>query len=66
MAYPYGSWVEVGSSSLPTTMTTSTYNLPGLARFVDPEGSLYLLVEASDTLDGTQIQVDRLALTKPR
>ncbi|HRF58674.1 MAG TPA: S8 family peptidase [Fimbriimonadaceae bacterium] len=65
-SYPYGSWVEVGSSSLPTTMTTSTYNLPGLARFVDPEGSLYLLVEASDTLDGTQIQVDRLALTKPR
>lgn len=66
-SYPYGSWVEVGNMvGLPSTMTTSTYSLPGLARFVDPEGSLYLLVEATDTASGAQIQVDQLAVTKPR
>ncbi len=62
-SYPYGSFVTVGSGACPTSMTTSTFTVPNAARFVDPEGTVYLLITTSNDLPaGAELHIDNARL----
>jgi hypothetical protein len=58
-SYPYGGFVTIGSGAVPLTIGTSTYTVNNPSRFVDPEGTVYLLVTTSaDLAEGTQLRLD--------
>jgi hypothetical protein len=58
-SYPYGSFVTIGSGNVPLSMTTSAYTVNNPSRFVDPEGTVYLLITTSTNLaSGTQLRLD--------
>jgi len=58
-SYPYGSYVTIGSGPCPTSATTSTFNIPNASRFVDPEGTMYLLITTSTDLpSGSELRID--------
>lgn len=58
-SYPYGNFVSVGGGACPTSMTTSTFAVPNASRFVDPEGTVYLLITTStDLSSGAELHID--------
>ena len=58
-SYPYGSFVQLGTHSLTSSPTTSTYGLANPARFIDPEGTMYLRIETTDEVaEGTELLLD--------
>ncbi|HVT10659.1 MAG TPA: S8 family serine peptidase [Fimbriimonadaceae bacterium] len=58
-SYPYGNFVSLGSGPCPTSMTTSIFTVPNATRFVDPEGTAYLLITTSGDLDdGAELHID--------
>jgi hypothetical protein len=62
-SYPYGNFVTVGSGPCPTTMTTSNYSVTNPGRFIDPEGTVYLLITTSNDLpDGAKLRLDVVRL----
>lgn len=62
-SYPYGSWVQIGSSVLPTTSVGSLLTIPNPGRFIDPEGTMYLRIETTaNVAAGTELRVDTLQL----
>lgn len=62
-SYPYGNWVPLGTGPCPTTMTTSTYSVPNASRFVDFEGTVYMLITTTEGLPtGTEIRIDQSRL----
>lgn len=62
-SYPYGNFVTVGSGACPTTMTTSSFTVSNPSRFVDPEGTVYLLITTStDLTSGASLQLDHARL----
>jgi hypothetical protein len=64
-SYPYGNFVSVGSGACPTAMTTSTYAISNIGRFIDPEGTMYLLITTSDDLpNGSQLKIDQAILKR--
>jgi subtilisin family serine protease len=64
-SYPYGTFVELSSMAVMGTPTTNTIAVPNLNRFIDPEGTVYLLFRTSDDLDaGAKLEVDSLYLVQ--
>jgi hypothetical protein len=62
-SYPYGNFVTLGSGACPTDFTTSTFAVPNAQRFVDPEGTMYLLIKTSTDLPaGTKLEIDHVRL----
>ncbi|HLO98084.1 MAG TPA: hypothetical protein VK171_05780, partial [Fimbriimonas sp.] len=62
-SFPYGNFVTVWSGAAPTTMTTQTVNVSNFSRFIDPEGTVYLLIKSSTDLpDGAELHVDQARL----
>lgn len=62
-SYPYGSFVAVGSQAVPTSMTTTVFDVPNAGRFVDPEGTVYLAVATSNDLpEGAMLELDQASL----
>lgn len=62
-SYPYGDFVTLSSGPVPTSMTTTVYELTNPSRFVDPEGTVYLRILTSDDLpSGAELRVDQAHL----
>jgi hypothetical protein len=62
-SYPYGNWVPLGTMATPTGMTVTTYPVPDPARFLDDEGTVYVLVQTSDDMpSGAVLEIDSLGL----
>lgn len=58
-SYPYGNFVTLGSGPVPTTLTTTRFSVSNGSRFVDPEGTVYLLITTStDLTTGAQLELD--------
>jgi hypothetical protein len=65
-SYPYGNFVTVWSGPVPTSMATMTVNVPNFARFIDPEGTVYLLTKTSaDLPDGAELKLDQARIDLP-
>lgn len=65
-SYPYGNFVTVWTGSAPTSMTTQAISVPNFARFIDPEGTVYLLVKTSTDLpDGAELKLDQARIDLP-
>lgn len=63
-SYPYGSWIVVNTGPCPTTMTTSTYNIPTPLNTLDDEGTvLFQIVTSTDLPTGAQLLLDAVAIT---
>jgi hypothetical protein len=59
-SYPYGNFVSMGSGPVPMSMTTSSFVVPDASRFVDPEGTMYLLITTSNDLpSGAVLEFDQ-------
>lgn len=65
-SFPYGNFVQINSQAVPTTMTTSTFNLTNLPRFIDFEGTVYAFIETSGVAADSTLELDQLVLNKPR
>jgi hypothetical protein len=64
-SYPYGEFVTVGSGPCPTTLTTATFPVNNVGRFIDPEGTVYMLITTSDNLpSGAQLKIDQAILKR--
>jgi hypothetical protein len=62
-SYPYGNFVTVGTTPCPTLMTTSTFGISNFQRFIDPEGTVYMLITTSDNLpEGAELRLDHTRL----
>lgn len=62
-SYPYGNFVTVGSGACPTNMTTTNFNVANFSRFIDPEGTVYMLISTSNDLpEGTELKIDHARL----
>jgi hypothetical protein len=62
-SYPYGNFVTIGSGPCPTSMTTTLFPITNMPRFIDPEGTVYLLITTSTDLPaGSQLQLDQAIL----
>lgn len=62
-SYPYGNFVTVGSGACPANMTTSTFPVANVSRFIDPEGTVYMLISTSSNLpEGTELKIDHARL----
>lgn len=58
-SYPYGSFFQVSSLPTPTSMTTTIIPLGNIANLIDPERTMYLLIETSNNMpSGSQLQLD--------
>jgi subtilisin family serine protease len=58
-SYPYGSFVTLSSGPVPQDMTTSVIPIGAMGRFIDPEGTAYLIIETSNNLpSGTLLELD--------
>lgn len=62
-SYPYGNFVTVGTTACPTSMATSTFSISNFQRFIDPEGTVIMLITTSDNLpEGAELRVDHVRL----
>jgi len=58
-SYPYGGFDTVGSGPVPTSQTTTSYTIGNAADYVDPDGTVYMLITtSSDLTSGAQLQLD--------
>ncbi|HMS54808.1 MAG TPA: S8 family peptidase [Fimbriimonadaceae bacterium] len=64
-SYPYGNFVEVGSAPTSTAATSVEYTIPNASRFIDVEGSVYVVVYADGMPGGTELRVDVLNYSRP-
>ncbi len=62
-SYPYGQFVLIGATTTSQAASTSNFPVPNAPRFVDPEGTMYLLIETQDS-PGSQMKIDRLFIAK--
>jgi subtilisin family serine protease len=63
-SYPYGTWVTVSSSTIASS-ATSTLSVPlppSPARFIDGEGTLYVLITATNAGSAGQLSADSLRI----
>lgn len=62
-SYPYGNWVPLASVAVPTTATTSSIPVSNFSRFIDPEGTTYVLIQTSDNLsNGAVLDLDQILI----
>jgi subtilisin family serine protease len=62
-SYPYGNWVTLGTNPCPTTMTSTSFTITNPSRFIDPEGTVYLLITTSTDLpSGAEMRMDHIRL----
>lgn len=62
-SYPYGNWVPISTLGVMGSMTTTTVTVPNFSRFVDPEGTTYVLIQTSDdTQSGAKLDIDQIFL----
>ncbi|HTQ09467.1 MAG TPA: S8 family serine peptidase [Fimbriimonadaceae bacterium] len=58
-SYPYGNFDTLGSGPCPASATTTSYTIGNAANYVDPDGTVYLLITtSSDLTPGVQLQLD--------
>ncbi|MBX7132478.1 MAG: S8 family serine peptidase [Fimbriimonadaceae bacterium] len=65
-SFPYGNFIQINSQAAPSAMTTSTFNLTNLPRFIDFEGTVYAFVETTGVTGDSTLELDQLVLNKPR
>lgn len=58
-SYPYGSWTQLSSMSVPTTSTRSEWTIPNPSRHVDDEGWMYVVIDASGFSGNAVLRVDQ-------
>lgn len=64
-SYPYGSFITLGSGSLPTALTTKTYDAGPMAKYCDEEGTVYFRIVTSDNLEsGATLALDQVLLVR--
>lgn len=64
-SYPYGNWVAIQSGSAPGAMATMVEDLGDIARFIDPEGTMYVLIQTSTDLpEGSKLMLDQFILAE--
>lgn len=62
-SYPYGNWVELNVQAVPTSPTMTEIAVPEAWRYLDYEGTAYILVQTSNDLTaGAEARVDQLNL----
>lgn len=64
-SYPYGNWVELNATATVTSPTSIEITVPNASRFVDVEGSVYVVVYADGMPGGTELRLDMLNYVKP-
>lgn len=58
-SYPYGNWVTVKTTNpIPRANTLGFITLPNSSRFVDPEGTMYLRIDATGTAVNGRMLLD--------
>ncbi len=62
-SYPYGTWTNLGSRSLPQTATGSVFTINEPWRYLDPEGSLLLRIETNAVSSTAKLNLDQAILT---
>lgn len=64
-SYPYGNFIELYGGAVPTSYTTTRIAVPDPDRFIDPEGTMYLLIQTSNDLPGgAELQLDQMHLVQ--
>ncbi|QYK55052.1 MAG: S8 family serine peptidase [Fimbriimonadaceae bacterium] len=61
-SYPYGSWDTVSTVPVPTTDTTTLVSVPDIAKYIDPEGSVYARIVVPNQPGNARLLVDSLRL----
>jgi len=61
-SYPYGNWVQFSVGPVPQTPAISTLTIDQPWKYIDPEGTAYLRIVASETTDGAVMNLDQAQL----
>lgn len=62
-SYPYGNWDTFYTAPLPQTPTLTSVSVPNIANYIDPEGTVYVMIKSTDdALDGSEMHLDYLNL----
>ncbi len=61
-SYPYGNWVQFSTLPVPQTPAISTLTINQPWKYIDPEGTVYLRIVASETTDGAVMNLDQAQL----
>ena len=61
-SYPYGNWVQFSVMPVPQSPAIATLTIDQPWKYIDPEGTVYLRIVASETTDGAVMNLDQAQL----